>query len=114
MRILVELTRFLGRLAVGIGVALVFAVLLALIPRRRQLPRQLPDRLLRRRRRYVVRGDRGHSITARTGIHDPYFTSFFPKLIPQLAKPYSGTTLSTSALIFMTAVVLLALGVVLS
>jgi hypothetical protein len=114
MRILVELTRFLGRLVVGIGVALVFAVLLALIR---------DDASFRESLRiacfvvgvltlFVAIG--GHSPTARLGVMDPWLTSFFPKLIPQLAKPYSGTTLSSSALIFMTAVALLALGVVLS
>jgi hypothetical protein len=115
MRILVELIRFLGRLAVGIGIALVFAVLLALIRDDASFVDsfRIACFVVGVVTLFIAIG--GHSQTARMGVHDPtYFTSFFPRLIPQLAKPYSGTTLSSTALIFMTAVVLLALGLLLS
>lgn len=114
MRILVELTRFLARLAIGIGVALVFAVLLAFIREDSSFldSFRIACFVVGVVTLFIAIG--GHSQTARMGVHDPYLTSFFPKLIPQLAKPYSGTTLSSTALIFMTAVALLAIGVVLS
>jgi hypothetical protein len=114
MRILVELIRFMGRLAVGIGIALVFAVLLALVRDDASFVDsfRIACFVVGVVTLFVAIG--GHSQTARMGVHDPWLTSFFPKLIPQLAKPYSGTTLSSTALIFMTAVALLALGVLLS
>ena len=55
----------------------------------------------------------GHSPTMRTGTIDPYLASFFPKLTPRMSEPYSGTQISSSALLVLAALALFGLGVLL-
>ena len=113
MAVVVGLTQFLLRLAVGVAIALALALLLALAGARDSFSGNFAVACLVVGCLSLLMAFAGHSPSARLGTVDPWLTSFAPKLVPWMAKPYSGTTLSTSALFFLTAVVLLAVGLVL-
>ena len=113
MAVLVALTQLAVRLVVAVAVALVLAVLLALAGARDAFAGNLSVACLVIGCVALLMAFAGHSPTARVGTIDPWLTSFAPKALPWMAKPYSGTTLSASALFFLTAVVLLAVGLVL-
>ena len=55
----------------------------------------------------------GTSPTMRAGTIDPLAASFFPKLRPVMAEPYSGTQVSSGALFVLAALALFGLGVAL-
>lgn len=114
MRIVVELGRFLARLAIGIAVALLIAVVLALVREGSSFQDSFRIACYVTGVIVLFMSLAGHSPTMRLGVHDPFLTSFFPKLLPQLAKPYSGSTLSSSAVYFLTGIALLGIGLVLS
>ena len=56
----------------------------------------------------------GSSPTMRGGTIDPWGASFFPKLRTRMSEEYSGTQVSSGALFAVLALVLFAIGVVLS
>lgn len=113
MRIVTELARFLARLAIGIAVALLMALVIALVREGSTFQDSFRIACYVTGVFVIFMSLAGHSPTMRLGVHDPFLTSFFPKLVPQLAKPYSGSTLSSSAVYFLTAIALLAIGLLL-
>ena len=110
MAFLVALTQFAVRLAVAVAVALVLALLLSLAGARDSFSDNLAVACLVIGCLTLLMAFAGHSPSARVGTVDPWLTSFAPKMLPWMAKPYSGTTLSTSALFALTAAVLFVVG----
>ncbi len=111
MGLALSLVRFLLRLAVALAVALVVALVLALVRDGTSFVDNLRISLYCVGAITLVLAAAGNSPSMRMGANDPWLASFFPKVIPQLGKPYSGTTLSTTALLLMTALAVLALAV---
>ena len=112
-RVLVELGRFVARLAIGIAIAAVAALLLALVREDGSFADSFRIGCYLVGALALFLSAAGHSPSMRLGVSDPWLTSYFPKVVPQLAKPYSGTTLSSSALLFLTGAALLALAILL-
>lgn len=110
MIIVVQLIRFLARVAVSVAVAALIAAILAPI----REGASYADRFVLSC--YVVGcvvlllAVGGNSPGRRMGTIDPWFASFAPRLVPTMSREYSGTTFTTSALLGLTAIAMLVLG----
>jgi len=107
----ISLAQFVFRLVVGVTIALALALLLALVRDDASFADNLRITLYLVGVVTLMLAFAGHSPTMRMGTIDPWLGSFFPKLTPELGKPYSGTTLSASAVLALTGIAVLALGV---
>ena len=103
---------FLARLAVGIALALVFAVLIALVRDDASFTESFRVAVLVVGCLMLLLAGAGHSPGMRTGSIDPWLGSFSPKLIPLMAQT-STTRVSPTALFVVTALVLFAIGIAL-
>ena len=100
---------FLARLAIGIGVASILALLLALVREDGSFVESFRIAALLVACLLLLLGVSGDSPAMRGGTVDPWLASFFPG-IRVMDEPYSGTTVSSAALFVVAAIVLGALG----
>lgn len=103
---------FLGRLLIGIGVAFVLALLLALVRDDGSLGESFRVSALLVGCLLLLLGVSGESPAMRGGVVDPWLASFFPR-IRVMNEDYAGTRLSSAALFVLAAVALGALGIAL-
>jgi len=113
MMVILALVGFVTRLALGVALACLVAVFLALVRDDSSFIESLRVSLWIVGCLLLLLGVAGQSPTMRTGTIDPYLASFFPKLRPGMSEPYSGTQISSSALLVLAAFVLFGLGVAL-
>ena len=104
---------FVARLALGAALACLLAVLLALIRKESSFTEGLSASVWIVGCLLLLLAVAGHSPAMRTGTIDPYLASFFPKLTPRMSEPYSGTQISSSALLVLAALTFFGLGVLL-
>jgi hypothetical protein len=106
---LISLVHFVSRLAVGVGIALVFALLLALVRDDSSFAESLRIAAITVGCVSILLAFGGSS-TSRRMDPDPYMAHYFP----QLARhwEYSGAVLSQSAIFALVGIVLLAIGFV--
>ena len=107
------LVGFLARLALGIVLACLFGLLLSLVRDDASFTESLRVSAWIVGCLLLLLAVGGHSTTMRTGTIDPYLASFFPKLRPTMSEPYSGTQISSSALLVLAALALFGLGILL-
>jgi hypothetical protein len=103
---------FLSRLAVGIALALVLAVLIALVREDGSFAESFRVAVLVVGCLMLLVAGAGHSPSARSGTIDPWLGSFFPKLMPYMTRQ-STMRVSPTALFVLTAFVLFAIGLAL-
>jgi len=113
MMIRLALVGFVARLALGVGLACLAAVFLALVRDDSSFIESLRVSVWIVGCLLLLLAVTGQSPAMRTGTIDPYLASFFPKLRPKMSEPYSGTQMSSSALFVLAAFALFGLGVVL-
>jgi hypothetical protein len=104
---------FVVRLAVGIVLACLVAVVLTPLRTDSSFVEGLRISSLLVGCLLLLMAFAGTSPAMRTGTIDPYAASFFPKLRPIMAEPYSGTQVSSGALFVLAALVLFGLGIAL-
>ena len=109
MTALVAVVQFLTRLALAVALALVLALALA-AAREDGYGSSFETTCFVLGCLTLLLAVAGNSPSRRLGTVDPWLASFFPKLTGQMGEAYSGTTLSASALLSLTAPSLLALG----
>jgi hypothetical protein len=109
----VALVRLLVRVAIALALAVVVGLLLALVRSEADFRRDFGIACLLVGCVVLLMAPAGHSPAMRGGTIDTWTASFFPKLLPGMSEQYSGTTLSTSAVLGLTAVLLLVLGLLL-
>lgn len=107
------LVGFLARLALGVALAVLFAMLLGLVRHDTSFTESMRVSTWIVGCLLLLLAVGGHSPTMRAGTIDPYLASFFPKLRPTMSEPYSGTQISPSALLVLAALALFGLGIVL-
>ena len=113
MMVRLALVGFVARLALGVGLACLLAVVLALVRADSSFTEGLSASVWIVGCVLLLLAVAGHSPTMRTGTIDPYLASFFPKLTPRMSEPYSGTQISSSALLVLAALALFGLGILL-
>jgi hypothetical protein len=106
------LVGFVGRLLIGIGIALLLALLLALVRDDGSYAESFRISSLLVACLLLLLGVSGESPAMRGGTVDPWLASFFPR-IRVMNEPYAGTRVSSAALFVLAALVLGALGLVL-
>ena len=104
---------FVSRVTVGVALALLLALLLALVREDSSFAESFRISVWLVGCLLLLLAVVGQSPTMRTGTIDPWLTSFYPRLRPKLSEPYSGTQISSGALFVVAAVALFALAVVL-
>lgn len=104
---------FVVRLAVGIGIACLVALLLALIREGSSFRESLEISVWLIGCLLLLLAVTGNSPTMRMGSIDPYMASFFPELRPKMSEDYSGTRVSSGALFGLAALALFTIGVLL-
>ena len=107
------LAGFLARLALGVALASLLALLLALARDDASFSESLRISAWIVGCLLLLLAVGGQSPTMRAGTIDPYLASFFPKLRPKMSEPYSGTQISSSALLVLAALALFGLGILL-
>ena len=110
MTALVAVVQFLTRLALAVALALVLALALAAAREDGGYGSSFETTCFVLGCLTLLLAVAGNSPSRRLGTVDPWLASFFPKLTGRMGEAYSGTTLSASALLSLTAPSLLALG----
>jgi hypothetical protein len=107
--VVAALVGFVIRLAVGIALALVLAVLIALVRDDDSFAESLRVAILVVGCLMLLIAGAGHSPGMRTGSIDPMVAARFPKLLPYMSQT-STTRVSPTALFVLTAFGLFAIG----
>jgi hypothetical protein len=107
------LAGFLARLALGIALASLLALLLALARDDASFSESLRISAWIVGCLLLLLAVGGQSPSMRTGTIDPYLASFFPKLRPKMSEPYSGTRINPSVLLVLAALALFGIGILL-
>jgi hypothetical protein len=107
------LVGFVARLALGVVLALAVAFLLALVRDDGSFSDSLRIALWLVGCLLLLLAPAGSSPAFRAGTLDPWLASFFPRLVPVQAAPYSGTRVSSTVLFLLAGLALFALAVVL-
>ena len=105
---------FVSRLAAGVALALLLALLLALVRDDGSFTESLRVSVWLVGCVLLLLAVAGQSPTMRTGTIDPWLASFYPKLRPKMSEPYSGTQVSSGALFVLAALGLFGIGVALN
>ena len=107
------LVGFVARLALGVALAALLAALLAVLRDDASFVESLRVSAWIVGCLLLLLAVGGHSPAMRTGTIDPYLASFFPKLRSTMSEPYSGTQISSSALLVLAALALFGVGILL-
>ena len=110
MAIVASVAGLAVRVAVGVGLALLAAVPMSLVVFRDDVVQSFAVACLVLGCISLLMAFGGSSPSRRMGIQEPWFASFFPKLVRPMGAQYSQTRLSDSAVFVLTGVTLIVLG----
>ncbi len=111
--IAMSLIGLLVRVVVGLAIALLLAVPMTLLVLRDDYVRSFAVACLLVGSLALMMAFGGSSPGRRMGIQDPWFASFYPKLVRPMGEQYSQTALSDAAVFVLTGLTILTLGFVL-
>ncbi len=100
------------RVAVGLALALLAAIPMTLVVFRDDFARSFAVACLVIGCLTLMMAFGGSSPSRRMGVQDPWFASFFPKLVRPMGAQYSKTRLSDAAVFVLTALALIFIGFV--
>ena len=109
-----SLLRLGTRLAVALVLALLLALLLVLVRDRGDFRSDLAIACLIVGCLFLLLAPAGHSPAMRGGTIDTWTASFFPQLVPRMSEEYGGRSLSASAVVGLTGIVLIVAGALLA
>jgi hypothetical protein len=109
----ISVARLLVRVGIALAIALVVGLVLALFRDGGGFRDDFGIACLLVGCLFLLMAPAGHSPAMRAGTIDAWTASFFPALVPRMTEEYSGRSLSTSAVLGLTGVVLIVLGAVL-
>jgi hypothetical protein len=98
------------RVAIGLAIALLAAIPMTLIVFRDDFKRSFAVACLLIGCLALMMAFGGSSPSRRMGVQDPWFASFFPKLVRPMGEQYSQTRLSDAAVFVLAGLALIVIG----